>query len=215
MVMSVMAFLLLFSASGNLYAQTDEGETDPYYYEYDDPEPTLYEDTAFDEDYDDIYDDIYGDDTYTGEFPWGLWFLMMGCFGLPMYIFYSLVLYTIGKKVGEPGGWMAWVPLLNMFYMVKVAGLSGVMAFLFLIPLVNVVFQIYVYMKIAGRRGFEEWMGLLILIPFVNLVVMGYLAWGEPKTGASTPVAEPTTPAASTSTKTNEDTKPSNGTETA
>lgn len=208
MVMSVMAFLLLFSAGGTLYAQTDDGVTDPYYEDYD---PTLYDDTAF-EDYDEIYDDLYDEDYQINvDFPWEVWFLIMGCFGLPMYIFSSLVLYTIGKKVGEPGEWMAWVPILNMYYMVKVAGLSGAMVFLFLVPFVNFFFQIYVYMKIAGRRGFEEWIGLLTLIPVVNFAVMAYLAWGEPKTGVSTPVAE----TAKTTTTTTEPAKPSDGNGTA
>jgi hypothetical protein len=46
---------------------------------------------------------------------------------------------------------------------------------------VNVVLAIYIWMELAKRRGFESWLGLLMIIPLVNFVIPGYLAFAEPK----------------------------------
>ncbi|MCA9374970.1 hypothetical protein KC622_01420, partial [Candidatus Dojkabacteria bacterium] len=104
-----------------------------------------------------------------------------------IWIYTSYSYMTIGNKVGEPNSWMAWVPVLNYYYMVKLARLSGWFTLIFLtvvIPflgaLIIVIFVVYLSMQIAKRRGFDEWLGLLTLVPIANLVLPGYLAFAEP-----------------------------------
>jgi hypothetical protein len=50
---------------------------------------------------------------------------------------------------------------------------------LFLIPLVNVVVAIMVWMAVAEARCKPNWWGILMIVPLVNLVVPGYLAWAD------------------------------------
>lgn len=50
---------------------------------------------------------------------------------------------------------------------------------LFLIPLVNIVIAIMVWMAVAEARGKPNWWGVLMIVPLVNLVVPGYLAWAD------------------------------------
>jgi hypothetical protein len=50
---------------------------------------------------------------------------------------------------------------------------------LFLIPLVNIVIAIIVWMAIAEARHKPNWWGILMIVPVVNLIVPGYLAWSD------------------------------------
>ncbi len=105
-------------------------------------------------------------------------------FFVVMYIYGALVLMTIGKKTNTPNPWLAWVPVANMFYIPQVAGYPWYYGFLWLlviIPFVGFIaaigIQVWWWWKIAERRGFDGWLSLLMLIPLVNLVVMGIIAW--------------------------------------
>jgi uncharacterized membrane protein YoaK (UPF0700 family) len=50
---------------------------------------------------------------------------------------------------------------------------------LLLIPLVNIVIGIIVWMAIAEARGKPNWWGILMIVPLVNFIVPGYLAWSD------------------------------------
>lgn len=117
----------------------------------------------------------------------GALLIPMMILGVGLWIYSSYSYMTIGNKVGEPNSWMAWVPGLNFYYMVKLAGLNGWFAliiFAAIVPIIGalvvVAFGVYLAMQIAKRRGFDEWLGLLTLVPLANLVLPGYLAFAEP-----------------------------------
>jgi hypothetical protein len=48
-----------------------------------------------------------------------------------------------------------------------------------LIPLVNVVMAIIIWMAVAEAVGKPNWWGILMIVPLANLVVPGYLAWAD------------------------------------
>ncbi len=118
--------------------------------------------------------------------------VVMGCFFLVAFIYSGITLSTIAKKVGEDKTWMAWVPVANLFYIYKVAGLSPWLALTMFVPLVNVGFLVYAWMKISERRGFQQWIGILMIVPLVGFLVPAYLAWGNPSGSTSQPVNTPT-----------------------
>ncbi len=101
-------------------------------------------------------------------------------FGLLVYVYFAYAIMTLSDKTKTPHSWWAWVPILNALQLVKVAGKSYWWILLFFIPLVNLIFMVYVWMLIAERRGFEKWLGVLMIVPFVNFFVPGYLAFAEP-----------------------------------
>ena len=98
---------------------------------------------------------------------------------LAMYVYIAYALMVIANKTKTPNSWMSWVPVLNVFLMLKVAGKSYWWFLLLLIPLVNIVVAIIIWMEIAKRRNKPSWLGVLMLIPLVNLVIPGYLAFSE------------------------------------
>jgi Family of unknown function (DUF5684) len=95
------------------------------------------------------------------------------------YVYMSLALSTIATKTGTPNPWLAWIPIANIFLMLGVAKKPMWWFLLFLIPLVNIVIAIMVWMAVAEARGKPNWWGVLMIVPLVNLVVPGYLAWAD------------------------------------
>ena len=47
------------------------------------------------------------------------------------------------------------------------------------IPLVNLIFIVLTWMGIAKNRGKSAWVGVLVLIPLVNLALPAYIAFSE------------------------------------
>jgi hypothetical protein len=99
--------------------------------------------------------------------------------GIVMYVYMALALQTIATKTSTPNGWMAWIPIANVFLMLAIAKKPGWWFILFLIPFVNFIILIVMWMKIAEARGMPSWIGVLFIVPIVNLFIPGYLAWGK------------------------------------
>ena len=121
--------------------------------------------------------------------------------GLAMYVYMGLTLSTIAKKIKAENSWFAWVPILNLVLLAQMAEINPAMLLIFLIPIAGAFYGIYfsavAYMKIAEKRGLDKYLGLLIFVPVVYFIFMGYLAWAkiEPMKVTSTPVV-PVVPAA-------------------
>jgi hypothetical protein len=109
----------------------------------------------------------------------GVMLLFVVVLGLGAYVYMSLALQTIADKTGTANSWLAWIPIANAFLMLGVAKKPMWWFILFLIPLVNIVIAIMVWMAVAEARGKPNWWGILMIVPLVNLVVPGYLAWAD------------------------------------
>ena len=99
--------------------------------------------------------------------------------GLAVYVWIALTLHIIATKTGTRKAWLAWIPIANLYLMCKVAGMSGWLTILFFIPPGNIILVIIVWMEIARARNKPPWLGILIIIPIVNLIIMGILALSE------------------------------------
>jgi hypothetical protein len=115
----------------------------------------------------------------------GTAFITMAIVYLVIYIFTAICLLRIAKKTAQGPNWWAWVPIANCFLMCKIAGLPYWWLFGLLfsfIPILNllvIALFVYVWYKIALALNKPGWIGILTIIPIVNLVVMGYLAFSE------------------------------------
>ena len=105
---------------------------------------------------------------------------------LVLYIYMALALMTIAKKTNTEPAWLAWIPIANVWLMIKIAGLQWWWIFLLLLPIVPVIGAIamyaaviYIWWRIAEARKFPGWFALLMLIPLVNLVIVGIIAWKD------------------------------------
>lgn len=100
-------------------------------------------------------------------------------FSLAIYVYFALALQTIAKKTNTENPWLAWIPIVNIILMLNIAKKPLWWFILCLIPLVNIVIVIIVWMAIAEARGKPNWWGILLIVPVVNLIVPGYLAWSD------------------------------------
>jgi hypothetical protein len=104
-----------------------------------------------------------------------------------LYLYGSLCLYLIATKLNVPAAWTAWIPLLQIWAFLGSAGKPLWWVLLFFIPFVNALVGVYLWMCIAENLGMSKVFGLLMLIPVVNLVFLGVLAFSSKggKTGVA------------------------------
>ena len=100
-------------------------------------------------------------------------------FVLAAYVYISYSTQVIARKLSVPNGWLAWIPIANLFLLVKLAARSYWWVVLLIIPLVNIVVSAFVWRDIAKRRGHSPWWGLGMIIPIVNLIGPGYIAFSD------------------------------------
>lgn len=102
-----------------------------------------------------------------------------------VYIYTALALMAIAKKTKTKNSWMAWIPIANFYLvtqMAKVNGLWTLVLLALLIPFGGLVVagvSIWMFWRIAERIKMPGWTSLLLIIPVINLVVLGVYAWAK------------------------------------
>lgn len=100
------------------------------------------------------------------------------------YIPMSLFTYLVAKRLGTPRAWMAWVPIVNIFLMSKMANRKTSQFWLALIlglfcGLVLFGFLIDWWMEIAQRLNKPRWLGVFAAFPYIGFIFMGIIAFSE------------------------------------
>ncbi|KPJ54570.1 hypothetical protein AMJ47_04135 [Parcubacteria bacterium DG_72] len=103
------------------------------------------------------------------------WFLII----IGLYVYTSLVLMKIAKKTNTSNSWMAWIPILKHYLLCKISGKSIIWFIMFFFPFINLVAMVVLWAAVAEKRGRPAWWGVLMLVPIVNLVVRGVLAFSD------------------------------------
>lgn len=105
---------------------------------------------------------------------------------LAVYVYSSLALMTIAKKTKTKNPWLAWIPVGNVYLTTQIAKISGFWTFAILLGFVPFIgtliltgLAVWWWWLIAERRKFPGWFGILMLVPVVNFVAMGVIAWGK------------------------------------
>lgn len=113
-------------------------------------------------------------------------FLLMIIMLIAYYIYTSFALMTIAKKTNTPNSWLAWIPIGNLFLMTQIAKVPWWVMLLFLLAFIPVIgaliavgLLIFLYWKISEARNMPGWLGILMIIPVVNLIIIGILAWKD------------------------------------
>jgi len=100
-------------------------------------------------------------------------------FGIIIYLWMAICLQKIAERTGTLNGWLAWIPVANIYLMCMIAGKAWWWLLLCLIPYVNIIFTIMLWCRVAEARGKPAWWGVLMLIPVVNFVIPGILAFSQ------------------------------------
>ncbi len=104
--------------------------------------------------------------------------------GLALYIYFAVALMAIAKKTNTPNGWLAFIPIANVYLMTQIAGLPAWYTLAVLLPIIPligyiamVIIMVYFWWKIAEAINKPGWWSILMLIPVVNFVIVGIMAW--------------------------------------
>jgi hypothetical protein len=84
-------------------------------------------------------------------------------------IFMIAAMWKVFEKAGQPG-WGVLIPIYNIYLLLVIAGKPGWWIILFLIPLVNFVIAIIVYIDLAKNFGKDALFGL-------GLAFLGIIFW--------------------------------------
>jgi hypothetical protein len=88
---------------------------------------------------------------------------------LAIVVFLIAAMWKVFEKAGQPG-WAAIIPIYNLYIMTKVAGKPGWWVVMFLIPILNIVFLIWLYNMVSKSFGKDE--GFT-----AGLVILGVIFW--------------------------------------
>ena len=91
------------------------------------------------------------------------------------YVLIAIALWKVFSKAGHPGI-LAWIPIVNLIVLLKIAGYSAWLVLLYLIPIVNFVFAIFVAIRLGERFGKGGFFSLLWLwlFPVIGYFVLGF-----------------------------------------
>ena len=95
---------------------------------------------------------------------------------LVFYIVSVVALWKVFTKSGEPG-WTAFIPIVNLYKMCKIADGNGWKFLLYLIPIVNIVYYILVNIRFAKAYGKSTAFGVGLI--FLNIIFVYILAFGS------------------------------------
>jgi len=118
-----------------------------------------------------------------------------------LYLVYALCLFLIAKKLEVPKPWIAWIPIAQAWTFVAAAGKPATWLLVLFSPIlgtlagfaspaagavvglvtgiVSMVTGIYLWMCITENLGLNKFLGLLTLVPAVNVIFVCYLAFSK------------------------------------
>ncbi len=94
------------------------------------------------------------------------------------YVYLSWALFVTARKTRQPNPGLAWIPIANLLLMCRIGQRPGWWVFLLLIPVINILPFLLLFMALAEVRGKPWWTGLLMVAPPVCLFVPAYIALG-------------------------------------
>jgi hypothetical protein len=105
----------------------------------------------------------------------GLGFLVVWCAIVLVILASMWITFT---KAGEPG-WACLIPIYNLVVLCRMAGKPWWWILLMLIPFVNIVVMIIVFIALA--KNFGKGAGFGIGLAFLGFIFFPMLAWGDAK----------------------------------
>ena len=97
--------------------------------------------------------------------------------GSLVFVVFAIVeWWMLFVKAGRPG-WAAIIPIYNIYTLIKISGHSGWWLLWMLIPIVNIIAGIIIWVDVAKKFGKGVGFGLGLI--FFNFIFAGILAFGS------------------------------------
>jgi hypothetical protein len=97
---------------------------------------------------------------------------------LAVVVFIIAAMWKVFTKAGQPG-WAAIIPIYNIYIMTKIGGKPGYWTLLCLIPILNIIFLIWLYNMISKSFGKDE--GFTVGLVLLGIVFWPILGFGPAK----------------------------------
>lgn len=115
------------------------------------------------------YEYEYGSSSGLESIGIGMWIVI-----LLITVLMIVSMWKLYVKAGQPG-WAAIIPIYNIWVLLKIVGRPEWWIILFLIPCVNIVIQILVYIDLAKVFGKSTGFAIgLILLPIVFIPILAF-----------------------------------------
>lgn len=108
---------------------------------------------------------------------------------LGLYLLTTVALWPVFTKAGL-AGWSAAIPVVNIYLLVKIAGLHGALTLLYVIPVVNIIVGCVVAVRCGRAFGRSATFSVLLLW---LLSPLGYFIIGYGRSGFRGKLAEAAT----------------------
>lgn len=95
-----------------------------------------------------------------------------------LYILTAFGLSTLAARLRQPHAWIAWIPVVNLYLLCRLAGSSALHILPAVIPVINLVVFAYLGTRIAIRVGKSPALGMLLGFPVLGAAVPLLLATG-------------------------------------
>ena len=93
---------------------------------------------------------------------------------LAVVVFLIAAEWKVYTKAGQPG-WACIIPIYNIYILTKIAGKPGIWTLWCLIPIVNIVFVIWLYNMVSKSFGHDEGFTVgLLLLSFIFWPILGF-----------------------------------------
>ena len=100
-------------------------------------------------------------------------------FAVALYAFFAVGIASIAGELGVEKRWYAWVPFLNVYLAVKIAGKRVLWTVLLFVPVLNILMYILVCLKFAKACDRGRLYGVLLMLPVVDLFALWNLTYGK------------------------------------
>ncbi len=95
---------------------------------------------------------------------------------LAIFVLLVAAMWRIFTKAGE-AGWKSLIPIWNLIVLLRIAGRPAWWLLLFLVPLVNIVVAIIMYVDLA--KAFGKGIGFALGMIFLSVIFLPILAFGD------------------------------------
>ena len=91
------------------------------------------------------------------------------------YLLVAIGMWPMLKKAGRPG-WGGFIPIYNIYLQIKLAGRSGILLLLYIVPIVNLITAIAVAVGVARAFGKGPFYGFFLLFLFqpIGYMILGF-----------------------------------------
>jgi hypothetical protein len=105
--------------------------------------------------------------------------LIAGAVLLTLYLFHSYCCLLICAKAGSKPGPLVWIPLLQLFPLLRAARMSGWWFLGFLIPGLNLIALVRLCIKLTRAREKGFWAAFFLIFPPTSPLAALYLAFSQ------------------------------------